>query len=220
MSPASYRTAPPRVVRQGYGTASGDSKSVLFGMIAWCGSRPSTSSAVVRRRTGSWIRRGSSTRSRAWTPTSSASRRSTRANLAPVRLAYLACGGGDRCNGAQVRAGLRGTPGRTWTRAEDTDPPDAPAYGIALLSRYPVLAWREVRLAGSAGAGAVPAARAEARVGAGRATGGRARPGRLTARTGVGRQHAPVVPPGLEPRAAAAAAAVGPATARADRADG
>ena len=44
---------------------------------------------------------------------------------------------------------LLGTPGRTWTPAEDADPTDAPAYGIALLSRYPVLAWREVRLPGA-----------------------------------------------------------------------
>jgi endonuclease/exonuclease/phosphatase family metal-dependent hydrolase len=45
-------------------------------------------------------------------------------------------------------AALSGTPGRTWS-ATDGDAQDGAAYGIALLSRYPVLAWREVRLPGA-----------------------------------------------------------------------
>ena len=41
---------------------------------------------------------------------------------------------------------LHGTPGRTWSPAKGDDATDVPAYGIALLSRYPVLTWRDVRL--------------------------------------------------------------------------
>jgi endonuclease/exonuclease/phosphatase family metal-dependent hydrolase len=44
---------------------------------------------------------------------------------------------------------LLGTPGRTWTPARDADRTGVPAYGISLLSRYPVLAWREVQLPGA-----------------------------------------------------------------------
>jgi len=44
---------------------------------------------------------------------------------------------------------LLGTPGRTWSAAKDAEPESVPAYGIALLSRYPVLAWQVVRLPGA-----------------------------------------------------------------------
>jgi len=40
---------------------------------------------------------------------------------------------------------LRGLP-RAWVPATGDDPPGGPAYGIALLSRYPVLRWEAFRL--------------------------------------------------------------------------
>jgi endonuclease/exonuclease/phosphatase family metal-dependent hydrolase len=43
-------------------------------------------------------------------------------------------------------AALSGTPGATWTAATGEDQPDAAAYGVALLSRYPVVGWEVVRL--------------------------------------------------------------------------
>ena len=44
-------------------------------------------------------------------------------------------------------AALSGVPGATWMAAVGDEQPDSAAYGIALLSRYPVLAWHTVRLA-------------------------------------------------------------------------
>ncbi len=46
-------------------------------------------------------------------------------------------------------AALTGTPGEPWTVGTGEEPPDAPAYGIALLSRYDVRSWRVVRLPGA-----------------------------------------------------------------------
>ena len=43
-------------------------------------------------------------------------------------------------------AAISGTPGERWSPARDTDPPHAPAYGIALVSRLPVRSWHVVRL--------------------------------------------------------------------------
>ena len=43
-------------------------------------------------------------------------------------------------------AALSGTPGATWIAADGQEQPDAAAYGIALLSRYPVLGWEVIRL--------------------------------------------------------------------------
>lgn len=43
-------------------------------------------------------------------------------------------------------AALSGSPGSTWVAATGEEQPDSAAYGIALLSRYPVLAWQIVRL--------------------------------------------------------------------------
>jgi len=43
-------------------------------------------------------------------------------------------------------AALAGTPGATWIGADGEEQPDAAAYGIALLSRYPVLGWEVIRL--------------------------------------------------------------------------
>jgi endonuclease/exonuclease/phosphatase family metal-dependent hydrolase len=44
-------------------------------------------------------------------------------------------------------ATLHGTPGELWEAAGGTRPDDGgPAYGVALLSRLPVLEWREIRL--------------------------------------------------------------------------
>lgn len=46
-------------------------------------------------------------------------------------------------------AALVGDPDATWSAATGDEPPDAAAYGVAFLSRYPVLAWRTIRLAGA-----------------------------------------------------------------------
>jgi endonuclease/exonuclease/phosphatase family metal-dependent hydrolase len=43
-------------------------------------------------------------------------------------------------------AALDGSPGATWMAATGEEQPDSAAYGIALLSRYPVLSWEVVRL--------------------------------------------------------------------------
>jgi endonuclease/exonuclease/phosphatase family metal-dependent hydrolase len=45
-------------------------------------------------------------------------------------------------------AALAGTPGATWMAATGEEQPDSAAYGIALLSRLPVLSWQVVRLSG------------------------------------------------------------------------
>jgi endonuclease/exonuclease/phosphatase family metal-dependent hydrolase len=41
---------------------------------------------------------------------------------------------------------LSGTPGVTWLAATEDDIPGTPAYGIALLSRYPAHSWQVTRL--------------------------------------------------------------------------
>jgi endonuclease/exonuclease/phosphatase family metal-dependent hydrolase len=43
-------------------------------------------------------------------------------------------------------AALSGSPGATWIAATGEEQPDAAAYGIALLSRYPVTGWEVIRL--------------------------------------------------------------------------
>jgi endonuclease/exonuclease/phosphatase family metal-dependent hydrolase len=43
-------------------------------------------------------------------------------------------------------AALSGTPGSTWLAATGDEQPDAAAYGVALLSRYPVTGWQVLRL--------------------------------------------------------------------------
>lgn len=43
-------------------------------------------------------------------------------------------------------AAMTGTPGETWVPATGDEPPDAATYGVALVSRHPVTAWRVVRL--------------------------------------------------------------------------
>jgi len=43
-------------------------------------------------------------------------------------------------------AALAGTPGGTWSAATGEVEPRVPAYGVALLSRYPVLSWEVIRL--------------------------------------------------------------------------
>jgi endonuclease/exonuclease/phosphatase family metal-dependent hydrolase len=43
-------------------------------------------------------------------------------------------------------AAMTGTPGGNWARARGEEPADAPAYGIALLSRYRVRSWQVTRL--------------------------------------------------------------------------
>ena len=47
-------------------------------------------------------------------------------------------------------AALSGTPG-AWSAATDEDEPDGAAYGVALLSRYPVSGWQVVRLPAAPG---------------------------------------------------------------------
>ena len=44
-------------------------------------------------------------------------------------------------------AALSGVPGATWMAAVGDEQPDSAAYGIALLSRFPVHGWHHVRLA-------------------------------------------------------------------------
>ncbi|NEK85386.1 endonuclease [Blastococcus saxobsidens] len=48
---------------------------------------------------------------------------------------------------SQFVAALAGTPGGTWMAATGDEQPGSASYGISLLSRYPVLSWRVVRLA-------------------------------------------------------------------------
>jgi endonuclease/exonuclease/phosphatase family metal-dependent hydrolase len=43
-------------------------------------------------------------------------------------------------------AALSGSPGATWMAATGDEQPDEAAYGIALLSRYPVRSWEVVRM--------------------------------------------------------------------------
>lgn len=43
-------------------------------------------------------------------------------------------------------AAISGTPGATWMAATGDEQPGTAAYGIALLSRYPVTSWQVVRL--------------------------------------------------------------------------
>ena len=47
---------------------------------------------------------------------------------------------------SQFVAALSGTPGETWTAATGDEQPGSATYGIALLSRYPVVSWHVVRL--------------------------------------------------------------------------
>jgi endonuclease/exonuclease/phosphatase family metal-dependent hydrolase len=46
----------------------------------------------------------------------------------------------------QFVAALSGTPGGTWMAATEEEQPGSASYGVALLSRYPVVSWRVVRL--------------------------------------------------------------------------
>jgi endonuclease/exonuclease/phosphatase family metal-dependent hydrolase len=46
----------------------------------------------------------------------------------------------------QFVAALSGTPGAIWAAATGEEQPDAAAYGVAFLSRYPVTGWQVVRL--------------------------------------------------------------------------
>ena len=66
--------------------------------------------------------------------------RSHRADLTAV--AAEAMGAVD----SRFVAALSGTPGGRWTAATGSEPPGSPAYGIALLSRYPVISWQVLRL--------------------------------------------------------------------------
>jgi endonuclease/exonuclease/phosphatase family metal-dependent hydrolase len=47
---------------------------------------------------------------------------------------------------SQFVAALAGTPGGTWMAATGQEQPGSASYGVALLSRYPVISWRVVRL--------------------------------------------------------------------------
>jgi endonuclease/exonuclease/phosphatase family metal-dependent hydrolase len=63
------------------------------------------------------------------------------AHLDLTAVAAEAMGAAD----ARFLPALSGAPGH-WRAARADDPPGTPAYGVALLSRLPVRAWREVRL--------------------------------------------------------------------------
>lgn len=70
-------------------------------------------------------------------------RNQPRSNLADLTsVAAKAMGAVDH----RFVAALSGSPGATWTAATGDEQPDAAAYGIALLSRFPVAAWEIVRL--------------------------------------------------------------------------
>ena len=43
-------------------------------------------------------------------------------------------------------AAIAGTPGESWRAATGEEKPGSPAYGVALLSRYPVRSWQVIRL--------------------------------------------------------------------------
>lgn len=43
-------------------------------------------------------------------------------------------------------AAIHGSPGATWVAATGEEQPDSAAYGVALLSRYPVKGWQVLRL--------------------------------------------------------------------------
>jgi endonuclease/exonuclease/phosphatase family metal-dependent hydrolase len=47
---------------------------------------------------------------------------------------------------SQFVAALSGTPGGTWMAATGDEQPGSASYGIALISRFPVISWRVVRL--------------------------------------------------------------------------
>jgi endonuclease/exonuclease/phosphatase family metal-dependent hydrolase len=47
---------------------------------------------------------------------------------------------------SQFVAALSGTPGGTWMAATGDEQPGSASYGIGLISRYPVVSWRVVRL--------------------------------------------------------------------------
>jgi endonuclease/exonuclease/phosphatase family metal-dependent hydrolase len=66
--------------------------------------------------------------------------RSMRADLTAV--AATAMGAPEH----QFVAALSGTPGGTWMAATGEGQPGSAGYGVALLSRYPVVSWRVVRL--------------------------------------------------------------------------
>lgn len=72
--------------------------------------------------------------------------RSEGADQASVAADAMGC----RPSDWRFSAALYGTPGVRWTEAEDApgeQPDGRPAYGIALLSRLPVLQWSTIRLA-------------------------------------------------------------------------
>jgi endonuclease/exonuclease/phosphatase family metal-dependent hydrolase len=66
--------------------------------------------------------------------------RSANADLTAVAAEAMAAGE------HRFVAALAGSPGATWMAATGDEQPDAAAYGIALLSRYPVTSWEVVRL--------------------------------------------------------------------------
>jgi endonuclease/exonuclease/phosphatase family metal-dependent hydrolase len=47
---------------------------------------------------------------------------------------------------SQFGAAIAGTPGATWTAATGREQPGTAAYGVALLSRYPVRSWQVLHL--------------------------------------------------------------------------
>ena len=66
--------------------------------------------------------------------------RSHRADLAQVAAEAMGA------TTTRFVAAMTGDPGPTWRPASRTLDPTAPAYGVALLSRYPVVGWRDLHL--------------------------------------------------------------------------
>lgn len=66
-----------------------------------------------------------------------------RSNLADLTAVAAAAMGAQS---QRFVAALSGTPGVTWEAATGREAPGSAAYGLALLSRYPVRAWQVLRL--------------------------------------------------------------------------
>ena len=115
-------------------------------------------------------------------------------------------------------AALTGTPD-DWAGATGVEPDGTPAYGIALLSRYPVTAWSRRTPAAGSGADAPPSAPGACDW-SGCATSPASPRGRRrdSDRTDARRGDAPVVPAGLERTSAAATGRAASAELRSDRA--
>ena len=112
-----------------------------------CGSRRSTSCTAGHRSTTAWTSTASSDAVKALDADVLALQEVDR-NQARSANADLTAVAAEAMGATEHRfvAALAGTPGATWMAATGEEQPDAAAYGIALLSRLPVLSWQVVRL--------------------------------------------------------------------------